>query len=191
LSPSRWLLCGGIGSGKSAVRGFLEEHGVHTIDSDSVGHEVLARGGAAVAEVVATWPSVLVDGNVDRDALGRIVFADPEELRKLEGLTHPHIFSLIENRVRSLDGTVVVEVPLLRQPFESPWPRMVVDAPKDLRIKRATAKGMDRDDVARRMKRQPSRREWLAVADLVIPNCDDMDDLESVVAEAISFIRGA
>jgi dephospho-CoA kinase len=186
-----WLLCGGIGSGKSAVRLLLEAHGVNTIDADAVGHEVLAVGGDAFSEVAAEWPSVLVGGTIDRAALGRIVFSDPEELRKLEALTHPHIFSLIEGRVRSLQPPVVVEVPLLAQPFESPWARMVVDAPEELRVERAVERGIDRQDVLRRIVQQPTRAQWLAAADLVIPNHRDLTDLDDTVASIMPLFSDA
>ena len=186
-----WLLCGGIGSGKSSVRRLLEAHGVNTIDADAVGQEVLSEGGAAFSEIAAEWPSVLVGGTIDRVALGRIAFSDPEELRRLEALTHPHIFSLVEGRVRSLESPVVVEVPLLAQPFESPWARMVVDAPEGLRVERAVGRGMNRQDVLRRIAQQPTRAQWLAAADLVIPNHRDLTDLDDTVASLMPLFSDA
>ena len=74
----RWLLTGGIGSGKSEVRRLLAEQGVRTIDADSVGHVVLQED--ALEAVSARWPDVVVDGVVDRSRLAVIVFAQPEEL---------------------------------------------------------------------------------------------------------------
>jgi dephospho-CoA kinase len=173
------------------VRRLLEAHGVNTIDADTVGHEVLSESGAAFSEVAAEWPSVLVGGTIDRAALGRIAFSDPEELRRLEALTHPHIFSLVEGRVRSLESPVVVEVPLLAQPFESPWARMVVDAPEGLRVERAVGRGMDRQDVLRRIAQQPTRARWLAAADLVIPNHRDLTDLDDTVASLMPLFSDA
>lgn len=186
-----WLLCGGIGSGKSAVRGFFADHSVHTIDADSVGHEVLAPGGAAVADVAARWPEVLIEGRVERAALGRIVFADQRALRTLEAMTHPHIFSIIRDRVERREGPVVVEVPVLTQPFDPPWPRMVVDAPDELRVERAVARGLDHESVLQRMASQPTRGEWLAAADLVIPNSGDLGDLAGAVRACVEAVFGA
>ena len=186
-----WLLSGGIGSGKSAVRTVLEIHGLSTIDADSLGHEVLHPGGAGVAPVSDAWPEVVVDGEVDRKRLGAIVFADPTELAKLEGIAHPLIFSLIEERLSGLTPPVVVEIPLLVQPFSGTWRRIVVDASDDVRLERAVARGLKRDQAARRMASQPSRQQWLAAADLVVPNNGSTEDLAFAAAEIVTLIRGS
>lgn len=176
-----WLLSGGIGSGKSTVRRLLESAGLSTIDADSIGHQVLEPGGDAEHAVATAWPEVLVDGEIDRGRLGSIVFGNPERLEKLESLTHPHIFSIIEGMVEASNDPVIVEVPLLLQPFESPWRRIVVDAPDGERLKRAVSRGQDSGDVKRRMAAQPSRSEWLAAAVLVVPNHRTIEDLRQVV----------
>jgi dephospho-CoA kinase len=189
LSPSGWLLCGGIGSGKSAVRRILQNLGISTIDADSVGHEVLEPGGAAIEAVAAAWPEVVVGGIVDRTKLGGLVFDDSAALERLEAITHPHIFALISEQIEELNPPVVVEIPLLKDPFAGSWRRMVVDALDRLRVERSMGRGMDREDVKARMASQPSRKEWLAAADLVIPNHGDLDELEETVTDAIGTIR--
>jgi dephospho-CoA kinase len=173
----RWLLGGGIGSGKSAVRQALASHGVSTLDADSIGHAVLEPGGPAFEAVAQRWPSVVVDGQVDRPSLGRIVFGDAEQLRELEDITHPHIFGAIVAAVEDISGLVVVEIPLLRKAPPGTWRRIVVDCPDDVRLRRLVARGMPEGDARARMASQASRAEWLAVADLVVPNHGDLDDL--------------
>ena len=185
-----WLLSGGIGSGKSVVRGVFEDHGLSTIDADSVGHEVLQPGGIGVAAVSEAWPDVVVDGEVDRKRLGAIVFADPAELAKLEGITHPHIFSLIERRLSSLAPPVVVEIPLLVQPFPENWLRIVVDASDEVRLQRAIARGLEKEQALRRMGSQRSRQQWLAAADLVVPNHGSIEELEKAASGIVALIRG-
>ena len=189
MSPSGWLLCGGIGSGKSAVRRILQNLGISTIDADAVGHEVLEPGGAANKAVAEAWPEVVVGGIVDRTRLGGLVFNDSAALSRLEAITHPHIFALISERIEELNPPVVVEIPLLIDPFAGSWSRMVVDALDRLRVERSVSRGMDREDVTARMASQPSRKEWLATADLVIPNHGDLDVLEETMTEAIGTIR--
>jgi len=191
LSGSGWLLSGGIGSGKSAVRRVLQGSGLSTIDADSVGHEVLQRGGAAVGAVAESWPDVIVGGEVDRKRLGAIVFDDPAALAQLEAMTHPHIFALIEERLSSLAPPVVVEIPLLVQPFSGTWRRIVVDTTDDLRLGRAMARGLEEGQVRRRMASQPSRQQWLAAADLVIPNSGSIEDLEEAAAGIVEVVRGS
>jgi len=182
----RWLLTGGIGSGKSEVRRLLEEHGIRTIDADSVGHAVLEH--EALPAVAKRWPDVVVNGVVDRSRLAEIVFAQPAELAELEAITHPLIFGRIEAELEGFEGIAVVEVPLIITGWG--WPRMVVDAPDEIRLQRAVARGMGRDDVQRRMDAQPSRGEWLAAADVVVPNGLDLDRLEETVELLVTSVLG-
>jgi dephospho-CoA kinase len=172
-----WLLSGAIGSGKSEVRRILERLGFRTVDADSVGHTVLE--GEAFDPVSARWPEVLVDGVIDRSMLARVVFSDPGELIALEAITHPLIFGRIEAELEGFEGVVVVEVPVIETGLD--WPTMIVDAADDVRLQRALARGMGLSDARRRMSTQPSREEWLASADLVIPNHGTLEDLEETV----------
>ncbi len=185
-----WLLSGGIGSGKSSVRRALETHGVATIDADSVGHKVLAVGGEATDDIAATWPSVVVEGVIDRSRLGKIVFSDPDALRKLESITHPYIFRIISEKVETSQTPVVVEIPLLIQPFASPWKRIVVDADTETRLDRAVGRGLDEATVRDRMAAQPTRGEWLAAADLVVPNNGTLEELQLATSQIVPLIIG-
>ena len=173
-----WLLTGGIGSGKTEVRRILAGHGLMTIDADSVGHEVLSPGGAAVDAVAERWPDCVVDGVVDRRLLGARVFASSEELQELERITHPHIFEEIGRRVAEATGPVVVEIPVLKKPAGRTWQVLVVDAPDGIRRQRAVDRGASIEDVDRRMTLQPTRSEYLVAADVVLPNTGSVDDLE-------------
>jgi len=178
----RWVLSGGLASGKSKVREFLASLGVVTIDADAVGHEVLEQDGPAFDAVSSRWPQVVRDGEVERRALAEIVFNDPDELVALEGITHPHIFDTIRARVEGLNAVVVVEVPLLSHGLGDEWRRVIVDCRDDVRLERAIQRGMTDEDARARMAAQPSRQEWLAVADLVVPNHGSLDELERAVA---------
>lgn len=159
------------------VRGLLAERGIRVIDADAVGHLVLdAEALPAVAE---RWPHVVLEGQVDRKLLADVVFADPVELAALESITHPLIFGRIRAELEGFSGPAVVEMPLLDS--ELGWPLIVVDAPEETRIQRAIARGMKREDVERRISAQPSRGEWLAAADIVVPNDGTRDELEAAV----------
>ncbi len=177
----RWLLGGGIGSGKSAVRVLLERSGFQAIDADSIGHEVLEPDGAAFDQVADRWPVVVIDGYIDRKALGGIVFGDTGELEALEEITHPHIFGIINRLVQGIDGTFVVEVPIIQPGIEGGWRRIVVDCDDGARLGRLLERGMTSADAEARMRIQPSRSEWLAGADLVVPNHGSLDDLTATV----------
>ncbi len=76
-----------------------------------------------------------------------------------------------------------VEVPLLSDIAGLGWYRIVIDAPQVIRVQRAIDRGLDPDDVVRRMEAQPSRREWLAAADAVIENRGTIAELAQRVSE--------
>ena len=99
-------LTGGIGSGKSTVAGMLEGRGALVVDADEIAREVVAPGAPAYEAVVARFgPAILAhDGRIDRPALARVAFADPEALADLNAITHPVIGAVLFERMSSLDG---------------------------------------------------------------------------------------
>lgn len=181
VDQHRWILSGGLASGKSKVRHILESEGIATIDADRIGHMILEPGGPAFAEVAARWPLAVSDGEIDRPTLASAVFTDRKELAALESITHPYIFDMIMAQVEELDGPVVVEIPLLNSGLGGGWRRIVVDCTDEIRLHRATDRGMTEDDARSRMSNQPSRRAWLAAADLVVPNHGSVEELRSAV----------
>lgn len=184
----RWVLGGGIGSGKSEVRRLLAEQGIPTIDADSIGHIVLEPTGPAFVEVSARWPEVVDEGVINRRRLGEVVFGDPAQLQALESITHPHIFDTIRTRVQEIGSGVVVEMPLMGRRLGEDWRQIVVDCRDEIRVERAVARGLDESDVRARMAAQPSRGEWLGEADLVIPNHGSMGELEDAVASVVPYL---
>ncbi len=190
-SPAvRVLLSGGIGSGKSAVSSALRERGVVVLDADQAGHEVLEPGGEAFESVIARWPEVRVDGRVDRRALGRIVFGDPELLAELEKYTHPAIRARLDRQVEALDAReVVVEMPLPKDFMGPGWLRVIVDAPDTVRVHRLRDRGMQLDEIDSRMASQPSAQQWRAIADYVIDNSADRASLDTEVSALLDWMR--
>jgi len=168
------------------VRQLLEAAGILTIDADSIGRAILRSDGPAYAEVVKRWPRVVQEGEIHRPSLASIVFNDPDELAALEGITHPHIFDIIGTRVDEIDSTVVVEIPVLNHGLGDEWQRIVVDCHDEMRLQRAIARGMGREDAKSRMAAQPRRDEWLAVADLIVPNHGSLDELEETTGRLAS-----
>jgi dephospho-CoA kinase len=90
---------------------------------------------------------------------------------------------MIREELEGFDGLAVVEVPIIETGLL--WPRMVVDAPDELRFGRALERGMSTDDVRARMASQPNRAQWLASADLVISNDGTLEELAETVAEVV------
>lgn len=184
-----FVLCGGIGAGKSYVAAIFQSMGVDMIEADAVGHQVLAAGGACFDQVASKWPAVVVDGAIDRRALGSIVFHDNEQLQILESITHPVIAAEITRRIAASPAKLVgIERPLLDGLVGAGLPLVLVDAPTELRIERLVKRGMSTDDIVARLAAQPSRDEWLARADFVIDN-DRGADVETQVRRAIDWLE--
>lgn len=185
-----FVLTGGIGSGKTTAGEHFGEFGADVISADGAGHRVLSPGGEAAEGVAARWPEAVRDGVIDRPALAGIVFGDQAELDELERLTHPAIRRRVADEVaRSTAPVVMVETPvphIVRQG----WPRIVVDAPEATRAERLTARGMSTEDVAARIARQPTRGEWLALADVVVDNSGDPAHLEDECRRVWEWITG-
>ena len=164
------VIGGGIGAGKSSVLDVFERAGLFVVEADSVGHVVLGANHDAGRAVMDRWPSVIVDGEVSRPALARIVFADAVALEELEAITHPAIRAEIHRMASEAQSPVAVEVPIIGMFAEAEWHRIAVVAPEHIRVARAVMRGGDRADVKARIASQPSRDDWIAWADTVIDN---------------------
>lgn len=88
-------LTGGIGSGKSTVSARLTQRGAVVIDADRIAREVVQPGTSGLAAIEDRFGAqvLLPDGELDRPALGRLVFGEPEALQALEAITHPAIWA--------------------------------------------------------------------------------------------------
>lgn len=190
---SHALLSGGIGAGKSAAAAVFRRLGAAVIDADDAAHRVLEPGGPAASAVAARWPGSVVEGAIDRRRLGRIVFGEPGAIAELESLSHPAIRSLLAEEVAAAAGAplVLVEVPLPVDPLGEGWPRIVVDAPEDLRIFRLRLRGMEPNEIAGRMAAQPRREEWLRLADHVIDNGAGLEELEPECRRVWALLVGS
>jgi dephospho-CoA kinase len=190
--PHRLVVGGGIGAGKSMVTSLLAKRGVVVVEADAVGHSVIAPGGRAHEAVCGRWPDAVAEGIIDRAALAAIVFNDPRELRALESITHPAIADEIEARAGAAGlAPVVVEVPVTAPVVGHGWTRVWVDAPVALRVARAVGRGMDHDDVQRRIANQASDAEWAAWADHRLVNDGTLADLEVAVGALIEMLTPA
>lgn len=187
IGAIRLGLVGGIASGKSTVAGFLRDRGWAVVDADKVAHEVYAPGTETVGAIRSIFGAgvILPDGNVDRKALGAIVFSDPEALKRLEALVHPATRERIALRMdeeAARCGKVVLEMTLLYR-----WPEMAtrldsvvgVRCPDEIRLERLVARsGLDREEALRRMVAQAPQERILAPATHVLDNAGTVDDLE-------------
>jgi dephospho-CoA kinase len=189
-------LTGGIGSGKSEVSRRLAGLGAVVIDADVLAREVVARGTDGLAEVVLAFGDVLTPGgDLDRPAVGRLVFGDETARRKLEGIIHPRV------RVRAAeieaaapaDAVVVHDIPLLVETGQADRfdQVIVVDVPPEIQLDRLMKRGMSEDEVRARIASQATREDRLAAADLVVDNSGTLADLDRRINEIWSALTAA
>lgn len=183
-------LTGNIACGKSTVLRRLRELGAHTIDADALIHVILRRGGAAFEPVLAEFgPSILrEDGEIDRRALGKIVFSDPEKLHRLEAIEHPIVRSMIGEQIKSAPERVVVLDAI--KLFESGWAEKcdtvwVVTCLRAQQIERLTAtRGYSQEEAEMRVNAQAPQEEKAARANVVIDNSGTLAQTYEQVEEA-------
>ncbi len=183
-------LTGGIGSGKSWVSARLASHGAVVVDADLLAREVVAGGSPGFERVVARFGPQVVgpDGRLDRQALGRRVFADAADLADLNAIVHPLVgeraSTLIEQAERAGVPMVVHDVPLLVENglANSYDVVVVVDAPGEVQLSRLVRdRGMSRADALARIAQQSTRDVRLAAADEVLDNGGTLDELADQV----------
>lgn len=190
-------LTGGAASGKSTVSAILEDLGAVVVDADVLAREVVARGTDGLAQVVEAFgPGVLTtEGQLDRPAMGAIVFRDVERRRVLEAIVHPRVRSrAAEIEASAREGAVVVhDIPLLTETGQGDAfdAVVVVDVPVETQVERMTSlRGLTDADARARVAAQASREERLAVATHVVDNTGTLDELRARVAEVYADLVG-
>lgn len=178
-------LTGGIASGKSALAAEFDKLGVPVIDADVVARQVVAPGHLLDAIVERFGAGVtLPDGTLDRQALRKVVFADPTQRKALEAITHPAIRAELQRAARAADSPyAIVAIPLLAEAggrVTYPWLNriLVVDAPVALQHARLMQRDGSTSALADQMiTAQASREQRLAIADDVVSNEGNTDQL--------------
>ena len=175
-------LTGGIGSGKSLAAQFFSQLGALVIDADQLARSAIERGSEGFDEVLLRFgDNVLKNGDIDRVALGQIVFENPQAKKDLEEIIHPRIRAEFEEAVASLNpGQIMVyEIPLLVETKATDRFDFVITVESDpeVRKQRLRARGMFHSDIEKRMASQATEEERRAVADCVLTNDGTEDDL--------------
>lgn len=179
---------GGIGSGKSAVTARFEALGIEVVDADVAARTVVAAGQPALDKISQRFGSniLLENGELDRAALRKIVFDNPDERKWLEGLTHPLIREEIIKGLQNAQSPYVILVsPLLIESGQFHFTQriLVVDVPESTQVERTCAR--DNNDAAQVqaiIDAQINRTERLAKADDIIENTLGLDHLDREVA---------
>lgn len=182
-------LTGGIATGKSTVARMLVARGAALVDADRIAREIVEPGQASLVRIAERFGAKVIreDGTLDRRLLGSIVFADAEERKALEAITHPAIRELMRERIAALeaerpDRLVVADIPLL---YESGLQHlyegiMVAYVPREIqRIRLIERDGMTPEEADKRIGAQMDIEKKRQLADYVIDNSRTIADTEA------------
>lgn len=193
MSVLRVGLTGGLASGKSTVARWLREENFEVVDADRLVAELYQPGGAGAAAVRALFGPEMLDqrGGVDHPKVAARVFRDPEARFALESAVHPLVRRRFEEISAKAQGVIVLEATLLVEAGYTPGFDLVVtvEAPCELRLQRAVARGMDESAARARLLAQGDGEERREAAHRILDNSGDTEHLRRQVDELIVELR--
>ena len=179
-------LTGGLASGKTHVARLLEGLGCHVIHADRLGHEALQQTSEVYAQVVAEFGTDIVEenGEIDRKALGALVFPDLERLKVLNSLVHPYVFRrqeefLEETNRQDPDGIAIVEAAIMIESGSyKRYDRLILTVcPPETQIQRFCAReGATEEEARARLDRQMPLEEKRRFADFIIDTAGTFEE---------------
>lgn len=191
-------IIGAIASGKSTVSKWLAMRGWVVVDADQEVHRLYGSGQILVKPIVERFGAGVLraDGAIDRAALGREVFGDPEKLKDLEAISHPAARAAIQQRMqvlREAGGKAVLEMALLHR-----WSEMLgtldlvvgVFVPDETRIQRLMLRNSLEEADARKRVALQDQDQLLAPSQLVLDNSDDLPALYRNLEEWLGPLVG-
>ncbi|WP_170440096.1 dephospho-CoA kinase [Ruegeria arenilitoris] len=185
-------LTGSIGMGKSTTADLFAQEGCAVWDADAAVHRLYAAGGAAVAPIRAAFPEAIESGAVSRDALKRIIGADPTALKRIESIVHPLVARDREAfRQAAKSDILVFDIPLLFETGGDAHMDAVacVSIPADEQKRRVMARGKMTDAQFEQIcAKQMPNDEKCARADFVIVT-DTLDHARAQVQDVVRQIR--
>ena len=176
-------LTGAIGSGKSSVSALFAHKGAIIIDGDGIAKQLQQKGSPTLQKLVDDFGDILLEsGELDRAKVAQLVFSDAEKLKRLNAIMHPAIGIEIMRQIdlnMPTDNVVVLDMPLLvENPRDGMSGLVVVDVDPEVAISRLVQfRNMNEEDARRRMASQASREDRLKVADRIIDNSGNPEDL--------------
>ena len=173
-------LTGGIASGKSTVAAMLATAGARIVDADRIARQVVQKNQPAYHDIVRRFGASILDpeGQIDREALGTIVFNDKNAKQALNEIVHPRVHEVMQQHIHALARThpedpVILDVPLL---IESGWHKflpvvILVYVPESIQKMRLMARdGLTETDAMARIRAQMPIDAKRAYADYIIDN---------------------
>ncbi len=184
-------LTGNIAAGKSTVAAELRRRGAAVVDADQLARQVVAAGSPVLTRLAERFGRSILNaaGDLDRERLGQLVFADPQALQDLNAITHPAIITLAERALAELEQKgdypfVVYDVPLL---FEVGADKrvdkilLVTIAEVEQERRLMARNGFAMDEARRRIAAQMPQREKITRADFVVDNSGSLEQLYAAI----------
>ncbi len=191
-------LTGGIASGKSTVGQMFRDCGIPVICADELAREAVEPGSSGLKEIRRVFGNGVLnaEGHLDRAAMAKIVFQDPDARKLLESIVHPVVAEIKERTLKRLESLgheiVVVDVPLL---YESSWEKnfdfiVVAYVPKDVQEKRLMRRdNMSREEALTRLRAQMNIEEKKRLADRAIDNTGDPEQTRLQVENLLNHLK--
>ena len=192
MGVKRVAVTGGLSCGKSSVCRFFKELGAHVVSADAIVHQLLSSNTNLGQEVVdLLGDDILVNNQIDRAKVAKLVFKEPKLLEELEEILHPRVYEEIENEYRiwqsqKKGSLFIAEVPLL---YETEGEKLFdcvisVIAKREVSLKRfLETTDYDEEDFESRMREQMALQEKALKANYVIMNDGDLTELNEIVTE--------
>jgi dephospho-CoA kinase len=185
-------LTGGIATGKSTVASMLRDLGAKIVDADELARDIVQPGQEAWQDIVSAFGAEILreDKTIDREKLRKIVFQNETVRRRLESITHPRIRALAERRIQKLAAegakVTIYEAPLLFENQVHLWLRPVILVACDSETQKRRLQKRDHlteKEVEQHLKAQMSLDQKRKLADFVIENNGDLEELKRQVNE--------
>ncbi|MDD2403428.1 MAG: dephospho-CoA kinase [Victivallaceae bacterium] len=188
-------LTGGIGSGKSAALQAFAELGWKTLSADQICHDIYRDDLDFIDQLYQHWGDTIfsMKGVIDRKAVAKIIFTQPDELKWLNSLLHPMIRQVADKQFTATpEDDYIFEVPLL---YECGWEKdfsavICVWSEASLIRKRLLNRGLNDDEISRRMANQLPADQKLERADFALINNGSLANLYAQCEILTNQIKG-
>ena len=188
---------GGIACGKSETGKILESLGFDICDSDTIAHELLKKDTSVYREIINHFGNSIltIENEISRPTLGKIIFKNPQERKKLNKIIHPKIKEkinewILKQRKKKKNGAVLL--PLL---FETSMENLNWDAifcvssSSDLIFQRLEKRGLTHKEAEQRIRSQMKLKEKEKRADWVISNTGTLNDLNKNIQKIVRYLN--